>query len=135
MASKKTVHTSGKRKRSIARATLRQGKGIVRINSMALDVYEPKLARVKIREPLILAGDLINDINIDVNVRGGGIMSSADAIRLAIAKGLVQWSGKETLKEKFLQYDRTLLVADVRYREPCKPNVSKARKKRQKSYR
>lgn len=132
----KPIITSGKRKRAIARATLRQGKGIIRINKNLLDYYEPKMYRLKLREPLILAGDAVTNVNIDVDVFGGGIASQAEASRLAIARALVQHTKSERLKEKFLKYDRQLLVADVRRKEPAKPNChGQARAKRQKSYR
>ena len=131
----KTVHVSGTRKRAIARATLRPGKGLVRINSIPLDNIKPKLARLKIREPLILAGEIANKVDIDVNVRGGGFMSQADASRLAIARAIVESSKDSKIEKRFLDYDRQLMIADVRRKETCKPNVSKARKKRQKSYR
>ncbi|HLC65007.1 MAG TPA: 30S ribosomal protein S9 [Candidatus Nanoarchaeia archaeon] len=131
----KTILTSGKRKRSIARVTLRDGKGRVRINRFLLDAYEPMMYRLKIQEPLILAGDVSSKVDIDVNVNGGGMSSQADASRLGIAKALVQYAKGEKLRETFLNYDRTLLVADVRRKEVCKPNDSKARAKRQKSYR
>jgi small subunit ribosomal protein S9 len=132
----KPVTESGKRKRAIARATIRPGKGIVKINNQMLDFYEPRLSRLKLREPLIIAGDLMNKVDISVNVVGGGIASQADASRLAIAKGLVKFSKSDKLKEDFLNYDRNLLVADVRRKEPAKPNRhGQARAKRQKSYR
>ena len=132
----KIVTASGKRKRAIARATIRSGNGIVKINNMLLDFYEPKLARLKLREPLIIAEDFINKVNISVNVFGGGMASQADASRLAIAKGLVEFSKSDKLKKQFLDYDRNLLVADVRRKEPAKPNRhGQARAKRQKSYR
>lgn len=132
----KTIHVSGKRKRAIARVTLRQGKGRVRINHKLLDIHESKLARLKLREPLLLAGDVANKVDIDINVFGGGINSQAEASRLAIAKALVEYTKSERLKETFLKYDRNLLVADVRRKEPSKPNRhGQARSKRQKSYR
>ncbi len=135
MSKTNVVHTSGRRKFSIARATLKPGKGMVRVNSIMLDVYAPMLSRMKIQEPLILAGDIAKKVDISVKVNGGGVISAAEAVRLAIAKALVEFSGKEELREKFLKYDRNMLIADVRYKEPCKPNDSKARAKRQKSYR
>lgn len=132
----KVIIASGKRKRAIARAAIRPGKGIVRINNLVLDFYEPKLSRLKLREPLIIAGDLINKVDISVRVVGGGISSQADASRLAIAKGLVEFSKSEKLKEEFLNYDRNLLVADSRFKESAKPNRhGQARAKKQKSYR
>ena len=135
-ASKKMIITSGKRKTSIARATVHPGTGIVRVDSIRLDCYQPKLARLRIMEPLLIAGELASSVNIDVSVHGGGISGRADAARLAVARALVQYAGaKSTLRQQYLDYDRSLLVADVRYKETAKPNDSKARAKRQKSYR
>jgi len=124
---------SGKRKRAIARATLKAGKGLVKVNNTALDVYTPKMARMKIMEPLLLAEDDAKKVNISVKVSGGGQISQAEAARLAIGRSLVKFNG--ALKKLFLDYDRNLLVADKRTNEPHKPNVSKPRARRQKSYR
>lgn len=132
----KIVHTAGKRKQAIAKATLKPGKGIVRINNQRIDNYEPVMARLKIREPFILAGDQASNIDITVKVHGGGIMGQTEAARLAIARGLVAFHKSDELKNKFLEYDRHLLVADVRRNEPAKPNRhGKPRQKVQKSYR
>ena len=132
----KKIHASGKRKTAIARATLKQGNGLVRINSMLIDFIEPKVSRLKLREPLILAGDMANKVDIDVSVSGGGTNSQAEASRLAIAKALVNFTKNDKLKEIFLNYDRNLLVADVRRKEAAKPNRhGQARAKVQKSYR
>ncbi len=132
---KKIIHTSGKRRKAIARATLRTGgTGKVRINNIFIDDFQPKIARLKLREPLILAGDLIKSIDIDVNINGGGMIGQAEAARVAIGKALVEHSPE--LKEVFLNYDRQLLVPDVRLKETRKPNRhGKARAKVQKSYR
>ena len=130
----KIIHESGKRKTSVARATLKQGTGKVKINNKMIDVYEPKLMRLKLQEPLILAGDISNSIDINVNVNGGGITSQAEAARLAIARALTKYNKK--LEKVFLTYDRHLLVADIRRKESTKPNCrGQARAKRQKSYR
>ena len=130
----KTITTHGKRKRAIARAVLKPGKGIVLINDSDLENYEPKLFRLKIKEPLILAGDIANQVDIKVNAIGGGMSSQTNAIRLAIGKALAEYSPR--LKKVFLDYDRQLMVADVRRKESAKPNRhGQARAKRQKSYR
>ena len=130
----KIIHMSGKRKSAVARATLRPGGGVVRINSQLLQYYEPKLARARLMEPLLLAEDSAKTVDISVNVRGGGVNSQADAARLAIAKVLAAYDNK--LQKQFLDYDRTLLVADVRLKETHKPNRhGSARSKKQKSYR
>ncbi|MAG50149.1 30S ribosomal protein S9 [archaeon] len=133
---KKIVHISGKRKTAVARATLKEGKGLIRINRKPLNIYGSELARLRIQEPLLIAGDIVNKVNIDVNVKGGGWQSQSEASRLAIARALMEFSGNKQLKKDFLDYDRNLVVADVRRRESRKPNNSKgARAKRQKSYR
>jgi small subunit ribosomal protein S9 len=131
----KVIHTSGKRKRAIARATLTEGTGKVRINKINIEDYTPKMQRMRLKEPLLLAGDLADKIDIEVNIKGGGISGQADAARLAIARALVEYTKGERLRNTFLKYDRQLLVADVRMNEPSKPNDSKPRAKRQKSYR
>ena len=132
----KNIITSGKRKRAIARAILTQGNGAVRVNHIPVDFIEPKMSRLKLMEPLILSGDVANKVDINVTVAGGGISSQAEASRLAIAKALVEFAKNDKLKEIFLGYDRNLLVADVRRKEPAKPNRhGKARSKVQKSYR
>jgi small subunit ribosomal protein S9 len=131
-----TITTSGKRKQSIARAVLSEGKGVVRINRQLLTIYEPELLKLKIMEPLILADKIAPKVDISVNVMGGGITSQAEAARLAIARGLVKFSQDPSLEKLFDDYDRNLLVADVRHKEARKPNTnSKARAKKQKSYR
>ncbi|PKL68688.1 MAG: 30S ribosomal protein S9 [Methanobacteriales archaeon HGW-Methanobacteriales-1] len=132
---KKVVHTSGKRKTAIARGTFHEGKGRIRINKCPVELYDPELARQKIAEPITLAGDVINDVDIDVKVIGGGVMGQAEAARMVIAKGLVQWTNDMDLKEKFVQYDRTMLVGDPRRSEPKKYGGRGARARRQKSYR
>ncbi|MBN1386531.1 30S ribosomal protein S9 [Candidatus Woesearchaeota archaeon] len=131
----KVVHVAGKRKRAIARATAREGNGVIRMNRQLIDTIEPEMYRLRLREPLLLAGDLAGKVDISVNVIGGGASGQVEAARLAIARALVEFSGKDVLKNKFLEYDRNLLVADVRRKETRKPNDSKARAKRQKSYR
>ena len=131
----KIIHTSGKRKTAVARATFRSGKGRVRINNKPVEFYQPELARLKIQEPLELAGKHTNRIDINVSVTGGGVMGQAEASRTAIARGIVEWSGDEKLQKLFQSYDRALLVNDTRRKEPKHPMGRGARKKRQKSYR
>ena len=88
----------------------------------------------KVSEPVILAGDVATKANVRINVHGGGVSSQAEACRLALARALVEFDKK--LEKTFLEYDRQLLVADVRRKETRKPNThGKARSKRQKSYR
>ncbi len=131
----KIVNTSSKRKTAVARATIRKGIGKVRINKKPLEIYTPELARLKISEPLELAGPRAKKVDIRINVRGGGVMGQADATRTAIARGLVKFFDDASLKELFLKNDRSLLVNDPRRKEPKHQLGRGARKKRQKSYR
>ena len=132
---KKIVNTSGKRKTSIAKATVTKGVGRVRINKTPIEFYHPEIARWKIQEPLKLAEKHMNSVDIDVSVSGGGFMGQANAVRTAIARGLVEYTGDAGLKISFLNYDRNLLVNDARIKESKKPLGRGARKRRQKSYR
>jgi len=120
----------------VARAVFKPGRGRVFINGIPLEIYQPELVRLKIMEPLLLAGDeLRNSIDIMVNVKGGGFMGQAVAARMAIARGLVKWFESPELEKVFMEYDRHMLVGDPRQAEPKKPRGRSARAKRQKSYR
>ncbi|HWQ20156.1 MAG TPA: 30S ribosomal protein S9 [Methanotrichaceae archaeon] len=131
----KVINSSGKKKTATARATLKEGQGRVRINKMSLDTYEPMLARLKILDSIIIAGDLTKNMDIDVMVSGGGFIGQADAVRTAIARGIVEWTGDTALKEAYSEYDRNLLVSDHRQKEKKKFGGPGARAKYQKSYR
>lgn len=126
----KVIHTLGTRKRAIARASAQPGTGIIRINDRPLEIIEPEMVRLKIQEPLMLAGEVAKTVDIDVNVAGGGPIGQADAARTAIALALVNFDKR--LKQQFMAYDRTLLVADSRRTEPHKPSRSKAGPRRHK---
>lgn len=131
----KTVNVSGKRKTAVARATATKGVGRIRINKTPLEIYMPELARLKIKEALFFAGDHANVVDIDIDVRGGGVIGQAEAVRTAIARAIYELTGDEKLKASFLEYDRTLLVNDTRRKEAKHQLGRGARKKKQKSYR
>ncbi len=133
---------SGKRKMAVAKATIKEGSGRIMINNKPyahLDMFD----RLRIDEPLRIAKEQLGEIKFDVEVRiaGGGRSGQIEAARLAIARALVAGVSSldkakgEMLKKSFLAYDRNLLVADTRLKETYKPGDSKARAKRQKSYR
>ncbi|BBL45393.1 30S ribosomal protein S9 [Nanobdella aerobiophila] len=130
------VISSGKKKLAIARAYIREGSGVIRINSKLLQFYEPTLARLRILEPVLLAGpEYISKVNIKVRVTGGGYMGKAEAARIAIAKGLVKYFDDDKLKLLFNQYDPRLLKSDPRKKEQRKSPTSKARKHYTTAYR
>jgi len=132
----KQFNSSGKRKRAIARANIKAGTGVVKINNRLLEFCQPEIAKLKLQEPLMLASNHTSSVDITVKISGGGTMSQTEAARLAIARALIGFTKDKKLEKAFLEYDRHLLVADVRRREARKPNRhGKARSKRQKSYR
>ena len=134
-ARRKGVVTKARRKTAIAHATLRKGTGKIRVNRMLLEIIQPRYVQLLIKEPITLAGDLANDIDVDVSVKGSGQMAQAVAARGAIAKALVSYTNSPKLKKEFLDYNRMLIVDDIRQTEPKKPLGKGARAKKQKSKR
>ena len=139
---KKSVESSGKRKTAIARASVKAGKGRVRVNSEPIELLQPALARRKAMEPLVIADAMnrLSKVDINLTTTGGGIMGQTDAIRPAIARGLVHYNGgaegiDEELRDEYLRFDRSLLVNDPRRKEPKHQLGRGARRKKQKSYR
>ncbi len=130
------IVVSGKRKSSVASATIIKGTGKVTINKRPHTLLS-EIRKLLIEEPLKIAKETLGELKFDikVNVRGGGQESRIEASRLAIARALVEASKSKKLEEAFTNYDRNLLIADTRRKEPCKPGISKARSKRQSSYR
>lgn len=135
MIGKKLV-CGGKRKRAIAKATITEGNGKVTINNWSyenLDFFR----KLEIQEPIEIAKKILGHFNFDikVNVKGGGQGSQVHASRLSIARALVNFTKSDELKKTFAKYDKNLLIADTRRKEAYKPGDSKARRKRQKSFR
>jgi len=127
---------SGKRKTSIAKLRIKSGNGKVYFNYLPhteLNLFH-KLA---LSEPIKIYEKVIGPVSNDffVKVKGGGKESQIQAARLAVARALVRVSGSEVLRKAFISYDRNILVQDSRRKETRKPGDSKARAKRQKSYR
>lgn len=133
----KIVFAVGKRKKAVARARIRSGSGRILINNSPLDMWEPEFSRLKIRESLMIIDSPMDNIDIKVNVHGGGVSGQTDAARQAIARALVEYYKDEKLKKKLLEYDRNLLVYDYRRTEPHKPSRSRqgARRHKQRSKR
>jgi small subunit ribosomal protein S9 len=129
------TNTSGKKKTAIARATVREGSGQVRINSRPVELVEPEPARLKMLEPFRLAEDRREGVDIDIDVDGGGVIGQADAARTAIARGLVEFANDAELRDAYMEFDRSLLVNDVRQSESKKWGGPGARARFQKSYR
>ena len=133
---KENIIVSSKRKTAIGKAVIKKGSGVVRINKKEIGLFT-RLQQLELREPLLIAEKLLGKPNydIDVNVKGGGLSSQIEAARLAIARAIVAFTKNEELKRAYIVYDRNMIVADTRRKEAYKPGDSKARSKRQTSYR
>lgn len=130
------IVTSGKRKRAVAKAIVTEGDGKVTINKKdykQLQMFD----RLRIEEPMRIAEKILGKINFNaaITVMGGGEKGQIDAARTALARGIIEFTKSKEISKIFLAYDRTLLIADVRRKETRKPGDSKARAKRQTSYR
>ena len=120
-----TIHSIGRRKASVARIYVTEGKGNFVINGKDFKEYFPlETLQYKLNQPFIVVG-CEGKYDIKVNVNGGGINGQADAIKLAIAKSLceIDADNRTSLKAE------GLLTRDSRVVERKKPGQKKARKK------
>jgi small subunit ribosomal protein S9 len=78
----KTLNVSGSRKKAIARASIKEGKGTIRINKQNINTMEPEISRLRLQEPLEIAKDYASNVDIDLKVHGGGSQSQIEAARL-----------------------------------------------------
>lgn len=133
---KPIIIVAGKRKSAVAKVRAFEGTGQVTYNRQAQKTL-PFFHKTALEEPLAIAREVIGNIKFDFSVTtsGGGKESQIQAARLGIAKALVSVTKSADLKKAYVAYDRNLLVADTRRKETYKPGDSKARAKRQKSYR
>jgi len=132
------VFAKSKRKSSVARASAKAGSGIIRINKMLVDTFEPREIREFILRPVKLSSitrELAKRIDINVNVYGGGFSSQAQAISSAIAKVIAASSDSDTVRKEYMRFDRQLLIDDIRRVESKKFLGPKARARFQTSYR
>lgn len=134
----KVVMAKSKRKEAIARASVKAGKGRVRINGVDVDALEQEMYGSLMKEPIGLSSvtkELAGRLDISINVHGGGASSQAQAVRSAIAKGMSKFADTDTIRKEYMRYDKSLLVDDYRRVEPKKYLGPKARAKFQTSYR
>ena len=127
MSAKKSQEwkSTGRRKSSVARIVISNGKGVYTINRRNIDDYFGRgVLKMVTKQPLTLLG-LEGKYDINVNVVGGGLSGQAGAIRLAISKGIEQVNSdyRKILKEN------GLLTRDSRSVERKKPGQPGARKK------
>ncbi len=132
-----------RKKTATACAFAKQGRGLIKVNGQPIENIEPECLRLKAFEPVLILGqDKFANLDIRIRVKGGGMTAQIYAIRSAIAKSIVAYyakyvdeSSKNELRATLMAYDRNLLVADPRRREPKKYGGRGARARFQKSYR
>lgn len=130
------IIASGKRKRAIAKAVITEGSGKVFLNQKDyknLQMFD----KLKIEEPLRICKNILGKIDFDISIKiiGGGEKGQIESARLALAKAIVKFTNSAELAKAFSDYDRNLLIADIRRKETYKPGDSRARAKRQASKR
>ncbi|MFB6469903.1 MAG: 30S ribosomal protein S9 [Vulcanisaeta sp. AZ3] len=132
----RVVIAVGKKKTAVAKAVIKPGIGRVRVNGVPVEIWPIEMARMRMMEPLLLAGkELIGKVDVDVTVNGGGFMGQATAVRMAIARGLIEYFQSSQLLDLYMKYDPSMIKGDPRRTEPKKPGLKHARSKRQKAYR
>ncbi len=134
----KHVLVHAKRKEAVARASIKEGTGIVRINGFDINTFRQKELVSVMLEPIKMSditSDLASRMDINVNVSGGGFSSQAQAARNAIAKGIIEYTGSESIRKLYASHSKYLLTDDYRRVEPKKYKGPKARARFQTSYR
>ena len=119
------TNTSGRRKTAVARIYMKEGNGTITVNSKDHKVYFPTLPLQYIVNQSFEVSELTGQYDVKVNVAGGGVTGQAQAVRLAIAKAIVELDAekKPALRAK------GLMTRDMRMVERKKPGRKKARKK------
>ncbi|AOL16252.1 30S ribosomal protein S9 [Sulfolobus sp. A20] len=130
------IITSARRKMARATCYLYPGKGRVYVNKTPIELVPIEMVRLKIMEPLLLAGENVRSkIDCWIFTSGGGIMGQADAARMALARAILKYTNSDELAKIYRSYDRTMLAGDPRQTESEKWMRYSARRWRQKSYR
>ena len=127
MATKPLTQTTGRRKEAVARARLRPGTGTHTINGRAFDAYFTTAVQRMVVVEALRVTDLEETYDVDATIHGGGVSGQAGALRMAIARALVEIDpeARPTLKKA------GLLTRDSRKKESKKYGLVKARKAKQ----
>ena len=129
--SSEVFYSTGRRKTSTARVFIQKGKGKVTVNKQPLDkFFDRETARMIVRQPLEQA-ELLNKIDVNATVRGGGGSGQAGAIRHGLSRALLQYD--ENLRKILREHG--FLTRDARKVERKKVGLKKARKATQYSKR
>ncbi|MEI6402541.1 MAG: 30S ribosomal protein S9 [Actinomycetota bacterium] len=127
MATKPLTQTTGRRKEAVARARLRPGTGVITINGRSFDAYfTTAVQRMHVTEGLRVTSTE-ETYDVDATIHGGGVSGQAGALRMGIARALVELDpeARPALKKA------GLLTRDPRRKESKKYGLVKARKAKQ----
>ena len=120
-----TIHTIGRRKASVARIYMSEGKGNITVNGKDFKEYFPvDTMQFKLEQPFNIT-NVAGKFDVKVNVNGGGTTGQAEAIRLAISRALCELDPENRITLK----PEGMLTRDARVVERKKPGQKKARKK------
>ena len=118
------TQSTGRRKEAVARVRIRPGTGVVTVNRRPIEAYFPSATqRMVATEPLRLT-DTAGTYDVDASIDGGGVSGQAGALRLGIARGLVELDPEQRMALK----RAGLLTRDAREKEIKKYGLKKARK-------
>ena len=119
-----TLYSTGRRKTSTARVFLRKGKGEITVNKRPLDIYFGReTARMIVRQPLETS-NLLDNFDITVTVRGGGMSGQAGAIRHGITRALIKYDNELRVPLRRAGF----VTRDARQVERKKVGLHKARR-------
>lgn len=127
MATKPLTQTTGRRKEAVARARLRPGTGTHTINGRAFDAYFTTAVQRMIVAEALRVTDTEAAYDVDATIHGGGVSGQAGALRMAIARSLVELDPES----RPLLKKAGLLTRDSRKKESKKYGLVKARKAKQ----
>jgi small subunit ribosomal protein S9 len=124
MAEKPLTQTTGRRKEAVARVRLRPGTGVITINKRPLAQYFPSETQAMVATEALRVTNLLETYDIDANIDGGGVSGQAGALRMGIARALIELDPELRAVVK----KAGLLTRDAREKESKKYGLKKARK-------
>ena len=124
MATKPLTQTTGRRKEAVARAVLRAGSGAITVNGKPIEAYFTTATQRMVVTEALRVTSLETAYDVSANIFGGGVTGQAGALRMAIARSLVELDPelRPVLKKA------GLLTRDARRKETKKYGLKKARK-------
>jgi small subunit ribosomal protein S9 len=124
MAEKPLTQTTGRRKEAVARVRLRPGTGTITINKRPIAQYFPSETQAMVATEALRVTNLLESYDIDAGIDGGGVSGQAGALRMGIARALIELDPELRAVIK----KAGLLTRDAREKESKKYGLKKARK-------